>query len=75
MGFFESFNRGMKGDWTYEVAGRQVVCPHCGGVEFDESQAQLNTAGMTFLGFDWANRSATVLVCRACGHIEWFLST
>lgn len=73
MGFFESFNREMRGDATYNVAGRQVACSHCGGTEFDRSEAQLNTAGMTFLGFDWANRSATVLICRSCGHLEWFL--
>ena len=73
MGFFASFNREMNEDWTYEVAGRQVVCPHCGGEEFEKSEAQLNTAGLTLLDLDWANRSAVVLVCRNCGHIEWFL--
>ena len=73
MGFMESLNRGLSGDSGYERAGRQVVCSHCGGVEFDERSAQLNTAGLTFLDLDWANRNATVLVCQQCGHIEWFL--
>lgn len=73
MGFFEGFRRGMEDNWTYETAGRQVVCPHCGCNEFEKSEAQLNTAGLTFLDFDWANRSAAVLICRNCGHIEWFL--
>ena len=75
MGFFEGFRRGMEDNWTYEVAGRQVVCPHCGCNEFEKSDAQLNTAFLTFLDFDWANRSAAVLICRNCGHIEWFLDT
>ena len=58
MGFLESFNRGLSGD---------------DGYEFDERSAQLNTMGLTFLDLDWANRSATVLVCKVCGHLEWFL--
>ena len=73
MGFMESFNRGLSGDREYERAGKQVVCSHCGGTEFEESSAQLNTAGLSFLNLDWANRSAAVFVCLQCGHIEWFL--
>lgn len=73
MGFFSSFKRGLNDDWQFGVAGRQVVCPHCGGTEFESSNAMLNTRGLTFLDLDWANRSATVLICKACGHIEWFL--
>jgi predicted nucleic-acid-binding Zn-ribbon protein len=57
----------------YEAAGRQIVCPHCGGSTFDKSEAQLNTAGMSFLNLDWANRSATTLTCSTCSRIEWFL--
>ena len=36
--------------------------------------ALLNTAGLTFMNLDWANRRAATLTCTACGHIEWFLS-
>lgn len=77
MGFFSSFKDAVNGDeddgGAYGVAGKQVVCPHCGSRAFDRSQAQLNTAGMTLLGIDWANRSADTLICRTCGRIEWFL--
>ena len=73
MGFFSSFRSEMNEDWSYEVAGRQVTCSHCGGTEFEESHAQPNTAGLTFLDLDWANRSATIYICKHCGHIEWFL--
>lgn len=73
MGFMDEFNRGLTDDYRYEKAGIVVTCSHCGGDEFDERSAQLNTAGATFLGLDWANRNATVLVCRSCGHLEWFL--
>lgn len=73
MGFISSFKRGLEGNDLYEVAGIQVECPHCGGTSFEESRAQLNTAGLTFLDLDWANRSASVLICKTCGHLEWFL--
>ena len=58
----------------FEVAGIAVRCPHCGGDEFIEGRALLNTAGMTMIGLDWANRSAATLVCTGCGRIEWFLA-
>ncbi len=58
----------------FVVAGRQVKCAHCGNDRFVEGHAQLNTAGMTFLNLDWANRSAAILTCTSCGRIEWFLA-
>lgn len=73
MGFFESFKRGFDGDCKYEIAGKTVACSHCGGLEFEEREGKINTTGMTLLDLDWANRSAKVLVCKACGHLEWFL--
>lgn len=73
MGFLKEYRRAKAGDYTYEVAGKRVVCPHCGGEEFDRSDVLMNTMGMTFVGLDWANRSAVALVCKGCGHIEWFL--
>jgi predicted nucleic-acid-binding Zn-ribbon protein len=58
----------------FEVAGKPVRCAHCGGEHFVEGRAQLNTAGMSFLNLDWANRSAATLACVCCGRIEWFLA-
>ena len=57
----------------FAVADIQVKCSHCGGLEFDEGSALLNTTGLTLLGLDWANREANLLICTACGHVEWFL--
>lgn len=37
-----------------------------------ESRAQLNTAMMSFFGFDWLNQEAVTLTCKTCGRIEWF---
>ena len=56
----------------FSVAGRSVRCPQCTGYRFIEGRAMLNTAGMTFIGMDWADRDAITLLCTECGHIEWF---
>ncbi|MBQ3302374.1 MAG: DNA-binding protein [Eggerthellaceae bacterium] len=75
MGFMEEFKKGLNGDEPGEVcmiAGKSLVCPHCEGNRFYVGEAQLNTAGLTFLGLDWANHSAKVYECCACGHLEWF---
>ncbi len=79
MGFISSFRRALNSDGSgseneYVVAGKQVVCPHCGGTQFEEGRAQLNTRALTFLDLDWADRNADVLVCRNCGHLEWFIN-
>jgi predicted nucleic-acid-binding Zn-ribbon protein len=58
---------------TYTLQGKAISCPHCGHAEFDEQNILLNTPGMTFFGLDWANRTATVLCCRNCGRIDWYL--
>ncbi len=58
---------------SYQLAGRAIRCPHCGHNQFDQATALLNTPGMTFFGLDWANRTASLLSCRQCGRIEWYL--
>ena len=75
MGLMDDFRRGYGGDETqhYRLADKQVTCPHCGGRDFDLGSAQLNTAGLTLLNLDWANRSAHTLICVGCSRIEWFL--
>lgn len=60
------------GPAKYSAGGKQVRCEHCGRDQFTEGNAQLNTAGMTFMGLDWANQTATTLTCHACGRIHWF---
>jgi hypothetical protein len=57
---------------AYSVAGRPVRCPHCGETKFAPARALLNTSLRTAFNFDWADPSATVLVCAECGRIEWF---
>ena len=54
------------------VGGSEVSCPQCRNDRFHEGQAQLNTAAMSLMNLDWANKSATTLVCSQCGFICWF---
>lgn len=58
---------------NFQVDNKKIECPHCGNDKFARSSAQLNSTGMTFVGLDWADRSATTLACTQCGRIEWFL--
>ncbi len=56
-----------------QVAGNELVCPVCGYDEFWYRETLMNTAGATFLGFDWANKAAKNYVCDKCGYVYWFL--
>jgi predicted nucleic-acid-binding Zn-ribbon protein len=75
-GFWNGLKRAVKsladGPDQFEVEGKPVRCPHCGHDRFAEGEALLNTVGMTALSMDWANRTASTLMCAGCGRIEWF---
>ncbi|MGE5457667.1 MAG: hypothetical protein ACM3RX_04870 [Methanococcaceae archaeon] len=58
---------------TYTIEGKEIVCPHCDNNQFGQGTALLNTPGLTFLNLDWANRTATILICSKCQSIQWFL--
>ncbi|AOS43206.1 hypothetical protein Verru16b_00249 [Lacunisphaera limnophila] len=57
---------------SYQIAGKQVHCAHCGQTEFESRKVLLNTRGATFFNFDWLNKGATALTCQHCSRIEWF---
>ncbi|MCX6152024.1 MAG: hypothetical protein NTX22_15975 [Ignavibacteriales bacterium] len=63
----------IKGPHSFMIQGKKITCQHCGGEKFEKGSALLNTAGLTFLDLDWANRSATILICTSCTKIQWFL--
>ncbi len=65
------FKHEKKGE-RFAAAGKPVQCLHCGGSEFLQSQAQLHTQGLTFLQLEWLGKTAYVLICMRCSHIEWF---
>ncbi len=51
----------------------QLICPVCGCKKFSERKTLMNTVGMTFMGFDWANLEAINYICKDCSYIYWFL--
>ena len=69
-----AFKRARKvfGPGQYSIAEKQIKCPHCGNDTFAMGEAQLNTALATFFKVDWANESATVMICTKCSRIQWF---
>ena len=56
------------------VDGKSFHCLVCGGDRFRRRRSQLNTALATLFSLDWANRSATCVVCADCGYIHWFMT-
>ena len=58
--------------YEYKIDDDFITCSHCKNTYFFKGSAMLNTAGMTFLGLDWANRTAITLMCDNCGLIHWF---
>ncbi len=59
---------------SYQIMNKKIACPSCGNDKFELKDILLNTPGLTFLRLDWANRSASVLVCTKCTRIEWYLN-
>lgn len=55
------------------VRGRALCCLVCGGREFWSREVKLNSTGAEFLDLGWANRSATGVICDACGHVHSFV--
>lgn len=53
--------------------GHPLTCAVCGHDKFWTRKTLMNTPGVTFLGFDWANKQAENYVCNHCGYVMWFL--
>jgi DNA-directed RNA polymerase subunit RPC12/RpoP len=76
--FIDAVKAGVKGfkegtqPGEFAVAGRPVRCPHCGERKFAPGSALLNTRTLSLFNVDWADPSASILVCAECGRIEWF---
>ncbi|MBI3125207.1 MAG: DNA-binding protein [Ignavibacteriales bacterium] len=62
--------------FKFSVNDKVVLCTNCGGDHFYLlPNILLNTPGATFLGFDWANKTASTLICDNCSRMEWYLET
>lgn len=55
-----------------EIAGIQLQCPHCGGVDFKWGKSQLNTAGLTLVDAEMINPTVSVYRCENCHCLQQF---
>jgi hypothetical protein len=61
---------------SYTMSNKKIICSHCNNETFFQlPNILLNTPGITFFGLDWANKTASVLVCSNCSKLEWFLNS
>lgn len=58
---------------TLRIKGNEVKCPICSHDKFRDKKTLMNTVGLSFFGFDWANKEAQNYICEECGHVLWFL--
>jgi hypothetical protein len=57
----------------YKIGNSKLKCSFCGNDRFFTRESMLNTQFMTFIGWDWLNRTAENYICDKCGFIMWFL--
>lgn len=55
-----------------KIKGNTLICPVCGGTHYRTRRTLLNTPGVSFLGFDWLNKTAINYICDECDYILWF---
>lgn len=75
MGFFSEFNKALNGEPAgnrFEIAEKELTCPHCGNRYFMEREALLDGRAMSFLNIEEFGSGATTLTCTNCGHVDWF---
>ncbi|MFI6049231.1 hypothetical protein ACIBCO_03965 [Streptomyces violascens] len=56
------------------IGNVRVKCIFCQGDEFREREVKLNSSGMEFMNFGWANESASGLICWNCGYVHLFVN-
>lgn len=56
------------------VHGKPLTCIVCQtGTSFFHREIMMNTSGMTFMGWDWANATADGAICENCGFVHTFM--
>ena len=55
-----------------DVLGKQLQCHVCGNRGFYKREAQMHTAGMSFMNLEWTQPTCTCAVCSNCGFVHWF---
>ena len=55
-----------------EIAGYKLSCQMCHNTHFWTRETLMSGKGATFMGMDWAERTAVNYLCSQCAHILWF---
>ncbi|HBQ25863.1 MAG TPA: hypothetical protein DD791_05680 [Syntrophomonas sp.] len=58
----------------YQVAGINVICPHCQNQKFYESRIQYNIQETAFAEKEYTVRMATALTCSRCSMVVYFIN-
>jgi len=56
----------------YQVAGVNVICPHCQNHKFYESRVQCNIHEPAYAENEYTGKMATALSCSRCSLILYF---
>lgn len=56
------------------INGIKLECIFCKSDQFWTRKTLMNTPGFTFMGLDWANKTAQNFICENCGFVHWFLN-
>jgi predicted nucleic-acid-binding Zn-ribbon protein len=56
----------------YQVAGVNVICPHCQNQQFFESRIQYNVQEPAYAEDEYTNKMATALACSRCSLMLFF---
>lgn len=54
------------------VKNRALTCLVCGHTVFRRREVKLNSTGVSFFGYEWANESVAGLICAECGFVHHF---
>lgn len=55
-----------------EINGRRLKCLQCSAESFHRRRSHVETAMVTTMNPEWADRQVQCLVCDDCGFIHWF---
>ena len=76
--FFRAVRAGVRGfksvlgPGRFSAGGQVVRCTHCGGEQFTQTEALVNSTTLTLVNLDWLDRSGTALIGTSCALIRWF---
>jgi hypothetical protein len=59
--------------YVVTIGDRRLACMFCRAERFWYREVKMNTSGMEFFDWGWANKSSHGLICQACGYVHEFM--